>query len=158
TAYKRAIELKKDHAEAHCNLGGVPMKQGRFAPALKALKRGHELGSRNPCWPYPSAQWIQNCERLVELDKGLPPILSGQRQPANASECLASAQLCKLACKERFAAASRFYCEAFAAQRTLAEDLGARHRYNAACAAALAGCGRGKDATALNAKDRARLR
>jgi hypothetical protein len=35
--------------------------------------------------------------------------------------------------------------------------LGTDHRYSAACAAALAGCGRGKDAHTLNAKERARL-
>ncbi len=33
-----------------------------------------------------------------------------------------------------------------------------QHRYNAACAAALAGCGQGKDAKDLSANDRARLR
>ena len=43
-------------------------------------------------------------------------------------------------------AAARFYEEAFAAQPKLADDLGAAHRYNAACAAALAGCGQSKDA------------
>src|SRR4029077_15617790 len=37
-------------------------------------------------------------------------------------------------------------------------DLGPRHRYNAACAAALAGCGQGKDADQSDAKERVRLR
>ena len=40
----------------------------------------------------------------------------------------------------------------------LADDLGASHRYNAACAAALAGCGQGKDADKLDGKERGRLR
>jgi eukaryotic-like serine/threonine-protein kinase len=33
-----------------------------------------------------------------------------------------------------------------------------QHRYNAACVAALAGCGQGKDADTLDDKERARLR
>src|SRR5262249_59110865 len=55
-------------------------------------------------------------------------------------------------------AAVRFYEEAFAAQPKLADDLDAAHRYNAACAAALAGCGAGQDADQLDDKERAGLR
>jgi hypothetical protein len=40
----------------------------------------------------------------------------------------------------------------------LAEDLNAQHRYNAARAAALAGCGAGEDAAHLTDSDRAGLR
>jgi len=40
----------------------------------------------------------------------------------------------------------------------LANDLDAGHRYNGACAAALAGCGQGKDAAKLDDKERANLR
>jgi tetratricopeptide (TPR) repeat protein len=67
-SFRRVIELKPDHAEAHCNVGGILRQQGEFAEALAALKRGHELGSRRPDWSYPSAQWVQDCQRLVELD------------------------------------------------------------------------------------------
>ncbi len=62
------------------------------------------------------------------------------------------AQLC--AFKQRNRAALRLYEEAFAAQPALL----AAHRYDAACVAALAGCGRGKDADKLDDKERARLR
>jgi hypothetical protein len=60
--------------------------------------------------------------------------------------------------KQRYAAAAGFYTGAFAAQPKLAEDLRCGHRYNAACAAAQAGCGQGKDAKDLAEKQRARLR
>jgi hypothetical protein len=40
----------------------------------------------------------------------------------------------------------------------LADDLGAAHRYNAACNATLAGCGQGKDADKVDNKERARWR
>src|SRR5262249_23628431 len=52
----------------------------------------------------------------------------------------------------------RFFQEAFAAQPALADDWRTPHRSNAACAAALAGCGRGKDAAELSEQEYARLR
>jgi len=155
---REAIRLKKDFAEAHCNLGDALLQKGRFAEALGYIRRGHELGSKNPRWPYPSAQLVRNCERLVELDGKLPAILSGQKQPNDNAERLALAQLCQLPCKQLNAAALRFYNEAFADKPQLADDLNAQHRYNAACAAALAGCGQGADADKLDTKERARLR
>ena len=54
--------------------------------------------------------------------------------------------------------AARFYAEAFAAKPKLADVLEVSNRYNAACAAALAGCGQGQDAAALDDAERARLR
>jgi tetratricopeptide (TPR) repeat protein len=71
-AYRRAIELNPDYAEAHCDLGLALRRQGDYVRALAALQRGHELGSHRPDWPYPSAQWVKECQRLVELN-GRPP-------------------------------------------------------------------------------------
>jgi tetratricopeptide (TPR) repeat protein len=156
--FREALRLKKDYAEAHCNLGEALEHQGMFRQATEAYRRGHELGSQNPRWAYPSAQWVRDCERLAELDGKLPAILSGQRQPADTVERLDLARLCQLPCKKRHAAAVRFYREAFAAEPKAADDLDQQHRYNAACSAALAGCGQGKDADKLEAKERARLR
>jgi tetratricopeptide (TPR) repeat protein/serine/threonine protein kinase len=155
-AFRAAIRLKPDYAEAHYNLGRALQQQGAFRQALEALRRGHELGSKNARWPYPSAQLVRQCERLVELDGQLPGFLAGQRTPASPAERLELGGLCTL--KRLNHAAARFYADAFAAQTKLAEDLGAHHRYDAACAAALAGCGQGKDANKLDEPERARLR
>jgi tetratricopeptide (TPR) repeat protein len=157
-AFREALRIKKDYAGAHCNLANALEQKGQFAEALVSYRRGHEIGSRNPGWRQPSAQWVRNCERLVELDAKLPAILSGQKQPADPAERLALAQLCQLPCKKHYVAATRFYREAFAEKPQLADDLRVQPRYNAACAAALAGCGQGKDADQLDPKARARLR
>jgi tetratricopeptide (TPR) repeat protein len=157
-AFGEALRLKPDYAEAHCNLGLALRDQGRFTDALATLKRGHELGTRDPRWPEPSARWVRECERLLELDGKLPAILSGQQEPADAAERIALADLCRLPCKKRYAAATRLYVSAFAAEPKLADDQPSVPRYNAACCAALAGCGRGEDAAALGADEHARLR
>jgi tetratricopeptide (TPR) repeat protein len=156
--YHEAIRLKKDYAGAHCALGALLEKIGRFSEALAYRRRGHEIGSKNPRWRYPSAQWVRNCERLVELDDKLPAFLSGQKRHADSAECLALAQLCQMPYKRRYLAAKRFYSQAFAEKPSLADDLNSEHRYNAACAAALAGCGQGADTDKLDANERTRLR
>jgi serine/threonine protein kinase/Flp pilus assembly protein TadD len=66
TAYHKTIALRADFAEAHCNLGLTLQQQGELRKALKALHRGHELGSKNPRWRYPSARWLEECQRLLE--------------------------------------------------------------------------------------------
>src|SRR5262249_6383302 len=109
-----------------------------------------------PRWPYPSAQWVRECERLVELDERLPGFLAGKTTPVSPAEGIEVARVCSP--KRLHRAAAHFYEEAFAAEPKLADNLGAAHRYNAACAAALAGCGQGKDAGKLDDKERARLR
>jgi tetratricopeptide (TPR) repeat protein len=155
--YQEALRLKKDYAEAHCNLGHVLLRQGRFTEALAALKRGHELGSEKPGWPYPSAQWVRTAEQLVALEAKLPQVLKGDAQPADAAEQLVLARMCQKL-KKLYAAASRLYADAFAAQPKLAEDLKAQHRYAAACAAALGGCGQGQDPPPSDGPERGRLR
>ncbi|HEY7424072.1 MAG TPA: tetratricopeptide repeat protein [Gemmataceae bacterium] len=157
-AYREAIRINKDYPEAHCNLGIILQGQGEFRQAVEEPRLGHELGSKKTRWPYPSAQWVRNCERLAELDDKLPAILSGQKQPADTTERLALAQLCQMPCKKCYADALRFYSAAFDEEPKLADDLNAHHRYNVACAAALAGCGQGKDADQLDSKESAHLR
>jgi serine/threonine-protein kinase len=131
-------------------------QQCEFREALEAFRRGHELGSKNPRWPFPSDRWVRECERLAELDGQLPGVLAGETTPASPGERVELARLCSFRCLQR--AAARFYKEAFDAEPKLANDLGGAHRYSAACAAALAGCGQGKDAADLDDAERARWR
>jgi tetratricopeptide (TPR) repeat protein len=131
------------------------LQQGEFRQALDELRRGHELASKDPRLAKPSADSVRRCERLLELEEKLPGFLDRKATPASAAERIELAGLCSLKHLDR--AAARFYEDAFAAQPKLAEGLNS-HRYNAACAAALAGCGRGKDAAALDEKARGGLR
>jgi tetratricopeptide (TPR) repeat protein/serine/threonine protein kinase len=154
-AFREAIRLKKDYAEAHLNLGQSLAEKGEFLEGLAALKRGHALGSRNPGWPYPTEEWVRHCERLVELDGKLPAVLSGEVKPA-AGEWLEFAEVCR--CKRLYANAARFSRKAFTLNPKLAGDPNTRHRYNAAWAAAHAGCGQGAEAGKLDETERTRWR
>jgi len=124
-------------------------EQGRFVEALQALRQGHQLGSKRPGWPYPSADWVRRCERLVELECLLPKVLRGDAEPTTAAEGLALASLCRHPSKRLYATAARLAADAFAADPKLANDFRQQHRYNAACSAALAAAGQGEDARPL---------
>jgi tetratricopeptide (TPR) repeat protein/tRNA A-37 threonylcarbamoyl transferase component Bud32 len=148
--YRQALRLDPSDAKVHCNLGGAFLRQSHFAAAIVSLKRGHELGSKDPRWPFPSGKWLEEAEQhLAALDNRLPAILQGKDRPANVAESLEFAQLCRL--KKRYAAAARLYAVAFAADPRVADDLQAGHRYNAACCAALAAAGPGADAGRIGA-------
>jgi serine/threonine protein kinase/Flp pilus assembly protein TadD len=155
-ALRKARELKPDFAEAHCNLGLALERQGDFSGALAALKRGHALSGHQKDWHYPSAEWIRDCERLHELEAQLPAILKGDQAPGDAAEGNDCARLCHY--KGHHVAAARLWVAALAAEPKLADDLRTGHCNEAACAAALASCGRGADASALDDKERVRWR
>ncbi len=154
--YRTAIRLKPDYAEAHCNLGQLLRGQGDYAGALAMYRRGHELGTRQPGWRYPSARWVAEAERMAALAARLPALLKGEDRPKDVAERLAIAQMCYDT--KRFAAAARFWAEALAADPKLGDDRQAGHRYNAACAAALAGAGQGTDDPKPDDAARAKLR
>jgi tetratricopeptide (TPR) repeat protein len=156
SAYREAIKLSPEYAEAHCNLGNALRAQGKFADSLAEYRRGHELGRKRPGWRYPSARWVQDAEKLVALDDKLAAVLDGKVKPDGAAERFALAEFC-VAHKRLPLTAARQYTETFADPQ-LSEDMKALHLYNAGCAASLAGTGQGLDAAKIDDQERARWR
>jgi eukaryotic-like serine/threonine-protein kinase len=87
----------------------------------------------------------------------LPAFLRGEYQPQDHDEHLAvlAGQLASCEFQGLQGAAARLYSDAFTAEPKLAEDVAAGTRYQAAHAAALAGCRQGKDADQLRDEERA---
>jgi tetratricopeptide (TPR) repeat protein len=141
--FREAIRLKPDYAEAYCNLGLALPRQGRFREAFDELRKGHELGSRRPGWPYLSAEWVRQAERLAALELRLSAVLRGEDKPKDAAEGLVFADMAYKA--RRYGMSARLYVKAFEADPKLAEDMRSSHRYNAACAAVRAGGVRAED-------------
>jgi serine/threonine-protein kinase len=81
----------------------------------------------------------------------LAAFLKGEYQPKDNKERLELAGYCRF--RKRYVSAARLYAEAFAADPKLLADPNSGNRYNAACCAAQAGCGDGRDE-----KERARWR
>ena len=141
--YRAAIRHEPKYAEAHCNLGLALLKLGHPVEALDELHRGHELGIKQPGWNSPSARWVRDCELRIALEPRLSAFLKGGAKPKNAAEALDLATVSDG--MEMRAAAARFKAEAFAIDPKLADDRQNWARYNAACAAVVASCGRSKD-------------
>ena len=80
---------------------------------------------------------------MAAMADRLPALLKGQERPKDVAEHLVLAQMCYD--KKCYAAAARFWGGALEADPKLGDDLHAGHRYNAACAAALAGSGKAAD-------------
>ena len=93
---------------------------------------------------------------MAALDARLAAIVKGDRQPRDGADRLALAQ--RAYEKALHATAARLWGEALAAIPKLGDDRAAQHRYNAACVAALAGCGQGKDDPRPDEAARAGLR
>jgi serine/threonine-protein kinase len=154
--YHTSIRLKPNFPQAHANLGTALRSRGEFAEAIAELRKARDLAR-----PYPQLipqieRELVVTERQASLAARLPAVLAGKAKPVDATETLGFAQLCYE--KKLHGAAARLWAEVFQAQPKLADDMQAQHRYNAACAAALAGCGQGKDEPPPDEATKARWR
>jgi serine/threonine-protein kinase len=103
--------------------------------------------------------WICHILRREAEAMVLPNLsayLDGKQQPQDNDVRLALLGACQFTNRTR--AMANLYAAAFGAAPSLADDLGAGHRFNAARAAAQAGCGQGSDATGLDDDESARWR
>ncbi len=92
----------------------------------------------------------------ADLDARLAAVLGGKESPKNAADRIALAF--RAYQKKLYASSVYLYTETLASDPKLAEDRKTRHRYNAACAAALAASGQSKDEPQPDAAAAAKLR
>jgi tetratricopeptide (TPR) repeat protein len=154
--YRQATRLEAGRYRPHGALGQALLAKRQFAEADAAIGRCLEL------LPPEEAKFRGNLERLkgrcrhlLALEGSLVAIVQGKDRPVPA-DCLDLAELCVV--KKHYATAARLYAEALAATPQLTEELRAGHRFNAACAAALASGGHGDDGAGLGEPERAGLR
>jgi serine/threonine-protein kinase len=156
--YRSAIslDLDPDHlGRAYFGLGMALRGQAHFDTAAAALKKAGDLFPVLSFERGKARQHEQLCQRYVALDARLPAILQETEKLHSAAEQIEFANLCRR--KQLYVASLRFAAAAFALDPKLT-DAAKENRYNAACAAALAGYAAGKDAEKLDAQERARFR
>ena len=134
-------------------------QSGQVAEARKTLAvaiSGHDWRANNvrdqDGWIYHSLR--REAEGMIVPN--LPAFLEGKYQPRDNQERLAFLGECQFRNRNRDQV--RLYTDIFAAVPSLADDLNAGHRFSAARAAALAGCGQGQDAVGLGDLERAQFR
>jgi Flp pilus assembly protein TadD len=156
TEYRTALSLQPNYAPAHFNLGLALRSQGEFKEAIAELRKARDLPKTDPGLAQQVERELKEIERQASLATRLPAVLAGKLKPADATEMLGFAQLCYE--KKLQNASARFWSQAFQAQPKLADDMQPQNRYNAACAAALAGSGQGKDVPAPDEATKAQWR
>ncbi len=154
--YHKAIQLKPEEYLPHRNLGHALRQLGDYAGSLAEFRKANDLGSKQAGWKEPSAEWVAEAERMAAAAPRLPAILKGDDRPRDIAERLMFAQMAYD--RKHFAAAARLWAKALEADPARANDLVAAYRYNAACAAALAGSGKGADEPPPDEPARSRFR
>jgi serine/threonine-protein kinase len=177
---REAADLLPNRAGPRLALALAQFKSGSPAEARKTLAAA--IGAYN--WMQSRADhttaWVSHVlrrEAEALILPNLPALLRGEHRPRDNDERLALVGVCQF--QGRYCAAARLYAEAFAADPALAdnmttecrfrslreesfyerlESINTEGRYLAARCAALAGCGRCKDADKLSAAERGRLR
>jgi len=99
---------------------------------------------------------IKRCQQLLKLERRADLVAEGRARPSAATELLELARFCRKYHKHH--AAAQLYALAFAAAAASAENQAPPDRYHAACSAALAAAGQGRDAGRHDDKEKARLR
>jgi tetratricopeptide (TPR) repeat protein len=155
--YQKALKFDAKLPNAYTGLGQALLKQGRFIEAKQATLKAMNLVPPGQQLHAVLQNQLVQCEQLLVADQKLAAILQGQVQPASAIEQVVLAMMCQKN-KQYYANAAKFYAGAFAAAPNLANDLTKAHRYDAACCAALAAVGKGKDADKLAAPAKTKLR
>ncbi len=140
---REMVRVTPDFAEGHFVLGGYLLEHGEYVEALSELRRSHELGSKRSDWRYPSEEWVRKAERQNALAAQLTGLLTGGLKPKDTAEALELARHCQT--RHLYGIAVYLWQRAFADEPKQADDLKSGNRYNAACAAALAGSGKGKE-------------
>jgi len=134
TEFRETIRLDPKLAIAHAFLGAALRRTGDFDASLQSFR---EAAALNPRIFRDTAFSLALAERLASAHARLPAVLRGEEEPATGEEWAEFATVCYRT--KDYANTVRLWKRAFAKEPGLANDLDAGHRYNAACAAALAG-------------------
>jgi serine/threonine-protein kinase len=154
-SFRKAIEIDPNFVVAHGGLGQALLGMGRFAEARDACARAVSLLPANDPRRGPASRQVETCTQLLQLEKRLPRVLSGEDRPNSPGQALTLAWICRL--RRLHVAATRLAADALRDPQ-LPADLVQAHRYNAACSAALSSAGQVEDADKLSDPEKSQLR
>jgi serine/threonine-protein kinase len=120
------------------------------------LRKARDLAKTNPRLADGIERDLTATEQQARLTACLPLLLAGKLKPADAADMLGFALICYA--KKLYGASTRLWSDAFQTEPKLADDMQVQHRYNAACAAALGGCGHASDDPPLDEAAKTRWR
>jgi eukaryotic-like serine/threonine-protein kinase len=155
--YRNAIQRDPSFVPAYRNLSSVLIQQGQFNEALEVARRYAKLLPDNHPWQKAARQRLQECEKLLEMERKVGTYLNNGDLPETTQDVLAMIDLCRTY-KQYHATAAGLYAGKINNTRTLAEDLERGHRFDAARSALLAASGHGRDPVNVNVEQQMALR
>ncbi len=153
--FREAVRIDPLFSSAYLFLGRAMIETGDYQAAIDALARVAPGPPSMDASLSPTALSAR-ARQMMALEPRLPAILEGCEQPTDPEEGVAFARLA-FARQEPLAAAELWF-EAFTASPELAADLASGNRFQAARAAALAGCERGAGIGGIETPSRSRWR
>lgn len=140
----------------HLVLAMAHQRAGHRAEALRSLAHALQIFDWEPSHAGGPDDWMYHAVRR-EAERTVMPnlqaLVAGRDSPGGGDERIALLAVCEST--RRYARAAALYAEVFDAEPGLAEDLEAGRRYSAACCAARAGRGEGRDGESLGDGQRA---
>jgi tetratricopeptide (TPR) repeat protein len=144
--FRKGIGLEPKHPAPHLALAMTLARRARFQEALETAIRARQLLPANLADHADIVELVQRCQTMVKREARLEAVLKGTDMVGGVEEQIDLAKLCIM--KKRFLAAARHFRDALAANAKL------KHRFDAACCAALTSAGAGSDSTGLDEKRR----
>jgi WD40 repeat protein/serine/threonine protein kinase len=169
--HKQTIALNPRDTQSHADLGKVLLEKKDIEGAIAEFRRAIALDAKlieahkNLASALADKQDWDGARAVYRQILAFDPkddevrvilVLKGEYQPKDNLEQLELVRLC--AFRRQYLAAARLYADAFALDPKLGSDSGGRHRYDAACYAALTASGQDKDAEAIDENERTRWR
>jgi tetratricopeptide (TPR) repeat protein len=155
-AIREEIRRRPEDAEPHAELAAELMSDGQLEEAIAEFQRALDLEPPDTPLAAEVARRLAVADRRALLAERLPMVLRGDEKPDGGEDWLSLAEFASG--RQLYAAAARLYEGAEAVEPELFNTRNWDRRYEAACAAALAGNGIGRDQPAPTDADRARLR
>jgi Flp pilus assembly protein TadD len=149
---RTAIRLSPTVGWYHNDFGCILQQLGRLGEAAEEYRLALRHDPSHPAAPTN----LRNLERLLALLPRFEAVRRGEAEPGDATECLKLAQLAQMKRSNRMAVG--LFADALHADGKLAADVRQYHRFDAACAAAMAAAGQAEDVEHLPDKARLMLR
>jgi serine/threonine-protein kinase len=140
--HRRAAKLAPDQPGVLLSLAATLLRMGEEEEALAIYRRITDRWKGVLGAAFYQDSMI-DAERRVALIPRLPAVIRGEDRPRDDAERLTLARMCTA--RQFHAVAARLFAESIQAAAKLDAVRPAPYRYEAACAAALAGAGRAKD-------------
>jgi serine/threonine protein kinase len=154
--YREAIRLQGADHRIFLGTAKAFQRKGEYAEALAMIRKAQQAAPDRVPDYWHSAAWIAHIERMAARTRPLPTRPTGDARPNDPVESLDLAVICSD--QKRFIASARYWGWALDADPTLGDDRVHKYRFSAACTAAMAAAGKGRDENPPDADTAAGLR